>query len=197
MTNYVVTAAPVGRLLEGLAHRVSRTKGNALNKIAIALVGIGMVVGCAEKDAPTTKPPVTIESATARPLESAAPTSLPSPGVPSTTDVPPAARKCDVDIVPGERIGDERLGGGASKSVQLEKEPKTKTYCVLGMALSPGDKLADVEPELQKRCAWTKTINIGATIMQCPSRGVALIFGGPPSVFSAVEVFPKGAPPKY
>ena len=118
-----------------------------------------------------------------------------SSAVPSTVDG--AASTCDVTVIGGERIGDERLAGAPSKSVTIEKEPMGKTYCVLNVTLKKGDKLADVEARLDKACDWSKQVNDGATVLQCKASGVGLIFGGPPLLFSAIQIFPKGSvPPK-
>jgi hypothetical protein len=151
------------------------------------MVGLLAVIAC---EGQKTEP--TAASASAPKAETSAPAAASAASAPASASAeatPPAANPaCDVNVVPGEKIGDKMVSGAAPLKVSVEA---AKAYCIFGVSVMSTSTLPDIEPSAPKECKQKKAA--GATQLVCESEGVTLVFGGPNGELKEVSVYPKGA----
>lgn len=92
-------------------------------------------------------------------------------------------KTCDVMVVAGEVLGDQRPSAASPVQASLEQGPD-KTYCVFGKELSKASTLEEVKPFAPADCTTREAI--GATELSC--QGVTLVFGGPTLRLSSIAV---------
>lgn len=101
----------------------------------------------------------------------------------SSASATTAGKGCDVMVVAGEALGDQKPTTASPVRASLEQGPD-KTFCVFGRELTKASTLADVKRFAPADCKSEEMI--GATELSC--RGVTLVFGGPTLQLSSIAV---------